>query len=99
MQEKISIRKSRIPIDIDDLIFDLHEHYTRLSRIAKNTETEDNSFAKTYVILKDIAKTLVDTMKIRGIEQSESLDDLLKKVPETAHKKISELVIRYARTR
>ncbi len=77
----------------------MYEHYARISRIAKNTETEDNSFPKTYVILKDIAKTLVETMKIRGIEQSESLEEYLNKVPETAHKKVSEIVVKYARGR
>lgn len=83
---------------MDDLIFDLYEHYSRVSRIAKNTVTDDNSFPKTYVILKDLAKTLVEAMKIRGIDESESLDDLLKKVPETARKKVAEVVIKYAGT-
>jgi len=90
VKEKKSSEKSRIPINLDDLIWDLEQHYTRISKIAKNTDTNNKSFAKTYVILKDLAKALVEIMKLRGIEHDEkSLAELLSRIQQDT-KKVEE---------
>jgi len=49
MAEKNSSEKSRIPINLYDLIWDLEQHHRRISRIAKDTDTDCKSFPKTYV--------------------------------------------------
>jgi len=89
--EKNSSEKSRIPIKLDDLIWDLEEHYSRISRIAKNTDTDDKSFTKTYVILKNLAKALIEIIKLKGIDSSEdSLAELLSRLSKDV-KKIEEV--------
>lgn len=91
-ENKKSSEKSRIPINLDDLIWDLEEHYRRVSRIAKNTQTGDKSFTKTYVILRDIAKALIETMKLRGVRtDEESLAELLSRITNDV-KKVEEVV-------
>ncbi len=68
-------------IRLDDLMLDLEEHYRRISGIAKSTPSDDKSFPKTYVILKDLAKALVEIIKLRGIEQDEQhIFDLLQRL-------------------
>lgn len=45
VKKKLS-EKSRIPIDLDDIILDLEECYSRISGIAKNSNADGKSFSK-----------------------------------------------------
>ena len=91
-EEKNSSEKSRIPINLNDLIWDLEQHYTRISKIAKNTDTDDKSFPKIYVILKDLAKSLVEIMKLKGLDYGEeSLAELLSRIRQDI-KKVEEVM-------
>ncbi|MGQ9470047.1 MAG: hypothetical protein ACUVTD_09585 [Nitrososphaerales archaeon] len=81
-------------VNFDKLLLDLGEHYERISYIAKNTDSFDKSFTKIYYSLINLAKIIVDLLKLRGIEVSEDdLASLLSKISEKKEKKMVKVFI------